>query len=124
MKIVIIDDNKDICDLLKFKLAEEGYKHIYIYDNPILLIEDIKKGFYPSIIITDYQMPWLNGVELLQIVKELYPAVKSLIITADNKENILPFIDCMVINKDSFKFVSDVVSWVKAISPEILLSGK
>lgn len=45
--------------------------------------------FEPSIVITDIQMPVLNGIEACEIIKELHPATKVLAFTAFGEETLI-----------------------------------
>ena len=79
MKVVIADDNKRICDVIKSLLSEEGYEVDAVYDGYELLayLEDNN----PSIIILDLMMPSKDGMSVLSTVKQIAPYSRIIIYT-------------------------------------------
>ena len=67
MSIVIIDDNRDICDLLLNILLSEGLEAI-ICSNPLEAKEIIQKA-NPQLIITDMLMSGVDGRTLAKEIK-------------------------------------------------------
>ena len=69
--ILIIDDDKGVRELLREFLRLYGFK-AHCVENGILALNLLKKEYF-DIIITDYSMPGMNGIELTKIVRSLYP---------------------------------------------------
>ena len=74
-RVLIVDDEPDVT--LTFKVGlEECYYHdkrhfeAYTYNNPILALSEFKPNFY-DLLLTDINMPHMNGFELCQRVLEL-----------------------------------------------------
>ncbi|MBU4149109.1 MAG: response regulator [Candidatus Omnitrophica bacterium] len=67
-KILIVDDDLDILDVLKITLEAEGYKVIEAHDGQEAL--DIIKKTKLDLLITDFKMPRLCGDEVCRILKE------------------------------------------------------
>src|SRR5688572_27533888 len=65
-KILLVDDDYDILDLLKYNLEKEGYKVKTLHDSTGAV--HVAKKFSPDLIILDIMMPHPNGIE---ICKEL-----------------------------------------------------
>ena len=67
-KVLIIDDEKGFCSLLEEFLSEEGYSVDFAYDGE----EGIKKTktFAPDIILLDYRMPNMDGIQVIKKVRE------------------------------------------------------
>jgi len=85
--IAYIDDEP--INLTVFELAlEQQAWNILVYDNPIEAIESLKKQ-QPWVVITDQRMPLLNGVELLEKVKEFCPNAIRIITTAYSSESLV-----------------------------------
>ncbi len=78
--IFIIDDSKPTVALLKKILENENYLVKAFYDAS-LAIEEMKKEI-PDLIIMDIEMPKMNGLEALEIIKRLYPDMKIVVMTA------------------------------------------
>lgn len=66
-KILIVDDEKDILDLLSKVLKKSGYEVETARDGIEAL--DKAKSFKPSLIISDIKLPNMNGIELLKKFK-------------------------------------------------------
>jgi DNA-binding response OmpR family regulator len=57
-----VDDESDICFVLKRVLGENGFV-VDSYDDPVIALEKFKADFY-NLVILDIKMPELNGFSL------------------------------------------------------------
>ncbi len=64
--ILVVDDEKDIVDLLKYNLKKEGY-NVLTAANGKLALEQSRHQ--PDLIILDVMMPEVNGLEVLKRLK-------------------------------------------------------
>lgn len=73
-RIVIVDDFEESCQLMSEILSAE-YECHYICESEkaLALIQSIK----PNLILMDYKMPYVTGVELCKIIKDI-PALKQI----------------------------------------------
>jgi DNA-binding NtrC family response regulator len=78
--IIIIDDEKEICESMKMILEYEGYSADYSTE-AAEGIEKISSGSFTALLL-DIQMPQMNGFEVLKKVKEIKPALSVIIISA------------------------------------------
>jgi DNA-binding NtrC family response regulator len=78
-RILIVDDEKDICDLLFRLLKKEGYMPIVAHSGETAL-EMISLGM-PDLVISDLRMPGMDGMELLRQTKKMDPNLPVLMIT-------------------------------------------
>ncbi len=80
MKLLLVDDNKKICDTIKLGLEalSDEYTIITAYSGEDALQVLTKQTV--NTIITDVKMSGISGIELLTTVKELYPDIQSSII--------------------------------------------
>jgi len=67
-KILIVDDEKDIAELISDVLTDEGYKTVVKNDGEEALKELENNSF--DLILSDIMMPKMNGTELLSKVRE------------------------------------------------------
>lgn len=79
-KILIVDDENNIRELLKIFLEEEGYD-VNTANNGKAGVEAIRNNIF-DLVITDLKMPEVSGFELLKTVKETTPDTVVVIITA------------------------------------------
>ena len=79
-KIIIIDDEEKIRDILTMILRDDGYDIVTAKDG----IEGIKeaKSFSPEVAIVDLQMPRMDGIETCARLKEILPEIVTIILTA------------------------------------------
>jgi len=80
-KILILDDEQDILDVIHRFLARKGLVDVDVCNNPIKAIELIKNNHY-DLLLTDIMMPEKNGVEVLTEVKKIKPSLKVIMMTA------------------------------------------
>ena len=66
-KILLVDDEEDIVELLKYNLSKEGYK----VDSAPNGLEGIEKAkeFKPDLILMDIMMPVMDGIEAGRAIK-------------------------------------------------------
>jgi DNA-binding NtrC family response regulator len=79
-RILIVDDEEMICDMLSRRLTKEGYSCVTAHSGREALTHFYKNAF--SLIISDIKMPEMNGIELLKKVKAMHPKMIVIIVTA------------------------------------------
>lgn len=79
--ILIVDDEKSMCDFLSILLTGEGYS-VQATTNPRAALNLIESGEKIDMVISDLKMPDLDGLELLQGIKECNPDILVIMITA------------------------------------------
>ncbi|MDP3049703.1 MAG: response regulator, partial [Thermodesulfovibrionales bacterium] len=66
-KVLIVDDEKDIIELITYNLNKEGFVTDSAPDGETALAK-IKKGNY-DLVILDLMLPGLQGIELCRIIR-------------------------------------------------------
>ncbi len=61
-RVLVIDDDKDILDLLEYNLEKEGYKVKTVYDSREALKYALE--FKPDLVLLDIMMPHMDGIEV------------------------------------------------------------
>ena len=79
--ILLVDDDKDMCDSLADVLSLDTEYNISTSTDPIKALDMVKEKDF-ALIIIDYKMPNMNGLELLKRIKERNPDSKVFILTA------------------------------------------
>jgi two-component system response regulator PilR (NtrC family) len=79
-KILIVDDELSMRELLSIMLRKEGYE-VVTAENGELAIKALQSDIF-DLVITDLKMPHMDGMTLLKLVKESSPDTIVIIITA------------------------------------------
>ena len=78
-KILLVDDEKDIREIVNLALADMGYQVLEAEDGEKAL--RIFQKAQPPIVLTDIKMPNMDGIELLQKIKRENPETEVVMIT-------------------------------------------
>ncbi|MGV3666704.1 MAG: response regulator [Leptospira bouyouniensis] len=84
MKILIVDDEEDIAGLIQFHLEEEGFQ-TEVCHNGMEVLPRLEKNL-PDGIILDLMLPGIGGMDLCRRIKEKYPQIPILMVTAKTGE--------------------------------------
>lgn len=79
-KILIIDDNKLIRKTIKETLSKVGYTVIEAEDGEAGL--HLVRSEHPDLVITDFQMPGIDGLDVLSEIRKLNVAIPVIVLTA------------------------------------------
>lgn len=88
-KIVVVDDEKMVTSAFRALFKVEGYSDVHLFNNPEEAVEFLKTQT-PDLIISDFIMPEMNGLEFLTEAKNLHPEVSMILLTGyADKENAI-----------------------------------
>jgi two-component system alkaline phosphatase synthesis response regulator PhoP len=115
-RILVIDDEIDICIMLKVVLEQNGFIVNY-YHKPIIARDKFQSNFY-DLIIVDIQMPEINGMQLYREIRKKDMKVKICFLTGSETlfdiaykfTSVYTFITKPVENKELIKIVNDVLN--------------
>jgi response regulator RpfG family c-di-GMP phosphodiesterase len=99
--ILLIDDEKDILDLFTEYLSSNGFNTIS-FQNPVKALEYFYKNPNNcSLVITDYKMPQMSGLDFINKIREKDTdcKIKIILISAFIKDN-LPYDKSYIITVD------------------------
>ena len=88
--ILLVDDEKDILDLFSEYLLSNGFNTIS-FQNPLDALEYFYKNTNNCyLVITDYKMPQMSGLDFIKKIREKDTdyKIKTIIISAYLKDNI------------------------------------
>ncbi|GEK37305.1 MULTISPECIES: response regulator YycF [Enterococcus] len=82
-KILVVDDEKPISDIVKFNLTKEGYDVYTAYDGEEALekVEEV----VPDLILLDLMLPKMDGLEVAREVRKTYD-MPIIMVTAKDSE--------------------------------------
>jgi two-component system alkaline phosphatase synthesis response regulator PhoP len=86
IRILLVDDEPDILEILNYNLSSEGYK-VYTASNGMEGVEKAKKK-HPHLIILDVMMPEMDGIEACEIIRNTKGLENTIItfLTARNED--------------------------------------
>ena len=88
-KIVVVDDEKIVTSAFKTLLKVEGFDDAHFFNKPKEAVEFLKSNT-PDLIVSDFMMPDMNGLEFLTAAKKLHPEVSMILLTGyADKENAI-----------------------------------
>ena len=79
VKILIVDDDRAICDYMQTLLERDGYQVKTLAD-PLGVEEEVRSGGY-HLIILDLMMPKLDGIEVLKRIRKVDNDIAVVIFT-------------------------------------------
>lgn len=80
-RVLVVDDDEDIRTILCTMLSEAGY-NIYVACDGLEAVEALKKRRYDAV-LTDYHMPKMDGLELLDLAQAMWPQLPVILATSD-----------------------------------------
>lgn len=91
--IVLVDDDKDIIELYSEYLTLNSFKTIS-FDDPNQAINYLRINLSScSLIITDYKMPYMSGIDLIKNIRKIDSStdgkIKFILVSAFIKENLI-----------------------------------
>lgn len=81
MKILIVDDEPDILDSIELCWMDEEDLEVRTAPHATKALEEIQANV-PDVVLTDFRMPGMDGIELINRVKEAHPNVVTILMTA------------------------------------------
>lgn len=87
--IVVVDDEKVVTSAFKTLLKVEGFCNGIFFNSPTEAL-DFMADNKPELVISDFMMPEMNGLEFLKKVNTMYPEVSKILLTGyADKENAI-----------------------------------
>lgn len=79
-RILVVDDEPSICDVLTISLRQEGYQ-VAAETDPRRALERIEREPF-DVVLQDLKMPGMDGIELLRQIRRIRPETSVIIMTA------------------------------------------
>ena len=66
-RVLVVDDESDVTELLQYRLEQEGYR-VATLNDPLGFVAKVRE-FEPDLMLLDIMMPELSGIQLCRIVR-------------------------------------------------------
>jgi len=116
--VVFVDDSKTVlltAQMAVKPLVDRGDIEFKSYENPLKLLEDVENGFTYELVITDVNMPQMNGLDMAKELK------------SNDKLKLKPILALTTENTPEKKAKAKEIGlagWItKPFSPDKLLMG-
>jgi DNA-binding NtrC family response regulator len=80
IRIMIVDDNAELCGMLSHLLETEGFNVQVVHDGEVAL--GMMRSQVPDVMLLDIKMPGMDGMEVLRRAKEIDQDLPVVMITA------------------------------------------
>ena len=112
IKILLVDDEPDIVEIIRFNLEQQGYKIFTATDG----IEAIKvaKSIMPHLIIMDVMMPNMDGIEACEYLRKDYRFSETIIMFLTARGEDYSYVAAFDAGADDYV--------TKPIKPKVLIS--
>lgn len=66
-QILIVDDDPDICVMIRMMLQYKGY-HVIVVDSPVRVIDELRSGDI-NVVLMDMLLSGFNGIDICKLIK-------------------------------------------------------
>jgi DNA-binding NtrC family response regulator len=95
----IVDDEFDVVSLFRDALSEIDGMEVFGFTDSTLAFEHFRLNqSHYALVLSDYRIPVINGMELLKKIKAMKPSVKTLLISAFDVNHEI-FTECDYVDK-------------------------
>ncbi|MDI9858238.1 MULTISPECIES: response regulator transcription factor [Bacteroidota] len=112
LKVLVVDDDPDILELLQYNLEGEGYQ-VFTAENGKIAVEKAKQHI-PDLIVMDIMMPIMDGIEAGRIIKQMPELNKTYLLFLTARAEEYSEIAAFDIGADDYI--------IKPVKPRALLS--
>ena len=127
LKVLVVDDEKELRGLLQNILLREGYD--------VNAVGTAEEGFkslsvdVPDMLLTDLKLPGMNGLQLLEKTKEIYPGLPVIVITGygtveDAVTALKMGAENFILKPFNIKEIKNIISKVFELKRNFLENGK
>jgi two-component system nitrogen regulation response regulator GlnG len=130
-RILIVDDERDFCDILFHLLKQEGFIPTVAYSGESA-IEMMRLGM-PDVVLLDFKMEGVDGMEVLRMSKALNPYIPVIMISAFGgvegavravKEGAFDYLQKPVNNRELIKRINKALRIRHAQMKQVQSSGE
>jgi CheY-like chemotaxis protein len=120
--ILLVEDEEDLLLTFTSFLKSDGYNNIKTFSdsrNVLKYFSGLQSSSFFRLAIMDIRMPYINGIQLYQILKILNPSMKTLFITSLDAVNELTSIFSEIKNRDIIRKPINRDQFVKIVNDKV-----
>jgi two-component system chemotaxis response regulator CheY len=121
--IAIVEDEKDLVNVYERILQKRGIPICFIaYDGNEAILKFIASTPKPHIVIMDYRLPTLNGIEVTKKILEIDPETKIIFLSADvsvREEALQIGVFIYIAKPASLKEITDAIESIIKTCPNL-----
>jgi two-component system, NtrC family, response regulator AtoC len=110
--ILIIDDEVDFLDSVRRGLLSAGLKNLRLESDPRVVAAAVQNGEHFDMALIDITMPWINGIQLLEMIKTSSPETECIMVTAVNEARVA--VECL--QKGAYDYLTKPISRDELVS--------
>jgi DNA-binding NtrC family response regulator len=110
--ILIIDDEVDFLDSVRRGLLSAGLKNLRLESDPRVVATAVQNGEHFDMALIDITMPWINGIQLLEMIKTSSPETECIMVTAVNEARVA--VECL--QKGAYDYLTKPISRDELVS--------
>src|SRR5512136_851106 len=110
--ILIIDDEVDFLDSVRRGLLSAGLKNLRLESDPRVVATAVQNGEHFDMALIDITMPWINGIQLLEMIKTNSPETECIMVTAVNEARVA--VECL--QKGAYDYLTKPISRDELVS--------
>ena len=110
--ILIIDDEVDFLDSVRRGLLSAGLKNLRLESDPRVVAAAVQNGEHFDMALIDITMPWINGIQLLEMIKTNSPETECIMVTAVNEARVA--VECL--QKGAYDYLTKPISRDELVS--------
>ena len=110
--ILIIDDELDFLDSVRRGLLSAGLKNLRLESDPRVVATAVQNGEHFDMALIDITMPWINGIQLLEMIKTQSPDTECIMVTAVNEARVA--VECL--QKGAYDYLTKPISRDELVS--------
>lgn len=122
-KLFVVDDDPMIANMYEQHLYNLGYENVSLFDNGQDCINQLI--LEPQVIFLDYQMDYLNGLDVLKKIKRFNPDIYVVVISAQEEMevaiNSLKYgaFDYIIKGKSDLTKIEEVLTRIKEMKQQL-----
>jgi type II secretory ATPase GspE/PulE/Tfp pilus assembly ATPase PilB-like protein/CheY-like chemotaxis protein len=104
--ILIVDDEQDFLDSVRRGLLGAGFKTLRLESDPRNAAAAVENGDTFDVALLDINMPWIDGLQLLERIKNASPGTECIMVSAINEAKVA--VDCL--KKGAYDYMTKPVN--------------